>query len=489
MELPAFNTLQLDPARGLQNSLREQMTQWICQGRLPPGTQLPASRLLAKQAGVSRNTVLQVIEQLKAEGYLESQAGKGVFVSGQITSTLETLPPPTVDPLAAHTMPVTRFQTPLQGTTPPDYDSPAHPPFTLGLPDLNVFPHKIWCTLTHRHAKRRALQGYDHPAGFPPLRQAIADYLKLCRGVFCHPDQVLITQGAQHALFLCAWALLQPGEAIAMENPGYRRARSVFELTQANVIPVPVTSEGLDLTALMQHTITTGRYPKLLYTTPSHQYPLGGVLPASERMRLLRWAAEHQVWIIEDDYDSEYHFLNKPVAAMQGMAPNTPVIYMGSFSKTLFPGLRLGYLVLPESLVGAFCHAKNLTTGDIPRFSQAVTTDFLTEGHFTRHLRRMRQCYQEKWSDFTGLIQQALAGKFEVFGQSAGMHLTLSASGRCDLALMQQLKHAGFGGGPLSQYYLPASENAKTGLVLGFAHSSPVDRRRLIDVLSRLSPD
>lgn len=206
-------------------------------------------------------------------------------------------------------------------------------------------------------------------------------------------------------------------------------------------------------------------------------------MPACDRMQLLHWASENGVWIIEDDYDSEFHFINKPVAAMQGMAEGTPVIYMGSFSKTLFPSLRLGYLVLPEGMMEAFCQAKNLITSDSPLLTQAVTAEFMMEGHFTRHLRRMRQLYCEKWMDFTALIDEHLTEDFPRIGQSAGMHLVIGTPGRNDIQLIQALRQEGFGGAPLSQYYLADTAHPKSALVLGFAHSSSQDRQRIIRFL------
>lgn len=217
-----------------------------------------------------------------------------------------------------------------------------------------------------------------------------------------------------------------------------------------------------------------------MYTTPTHQYPMGGLLSASDRLTLLQWAREQQTWIIEDDYDSEFHFQHKPIAALQGMQENDQVIYMGSLSKTLFPSLRLGYLVLPSAFVTPFTVAKSFVSGESPLIPQAVAADFILEGHFARHLRRMRTLYKEKWTHLQGLIQTRLPD-VEVVAESAGMHLVVEMPDVDDIALSGFLKTKGFGSSPLSSYYLEQSE--KTGLVLGFANTNHEEREQLVETL------
>jgi len=266
---------------------------------------------------------------------------------------------------------------------------------------------------------------------------------------------------------MIAELFLHAGDQVLIEDPGYRGARFALARPGVELQPVPLADTVLDLDQLPQHT-----QAKLLYCTPTHQYPLGGILDISQRLRLLDWASQAGVWIIEDDYDSEFHFTNKPLAAMQGLIEDAPVLYLGSFSKTLFPALRLGYLVVPPDLVDAFNQLKRIHTGESPLLLQAVTAAFIDQGHFARHLRRMRQHYHAKWQLLSEQIEQQLAGQFRVVAESAGMHLVLEREGD-DRAWAQQLDQAGYGPLALSEYALAAPK--RTGLVIGFANSSEAE--------------
>ena len=469
----------------LQTQLYNALMQQIVRGQLRPGLKLPAHRELAKELGVSRNTVVAVIDQLKVEGYLESRLGSGVFIKSVVPEQPlgSSIQAPTRETIQASIQETIQADTGWPAgheieSTLGDYgqflfnqvvpDNDANRPLTPGLPDVEAFPTQIWRRLLSRHGDRPNLLGYNGVQGYPPLRKAIADYLGSSRGVRCTPEQIIITQGAQQALSLCGQIFLNPGDSVLVENPGYTGAHKAFSQQGQNLLPLPLINHHLDTQFLMQQQSPEYQQAKLLYTCPTHQYPMGGILPAQDRLNLLQWARDHQTWIIEDDYDSEFHFYHRPIAAIQGMAANTPVIYMGSFSKTMFPGLRLGFLVVPIPLVDTFIRAKNFMTGESPLPIQATTADFIQEGHFSRHLRRMRNRYRVKWELARQLCQQHLGHLADTLAESAGMHLVVEIPDVDDKQLQRDLASAGFGSSPLSKYFLPGAPS-RTGLVLGFA--------------------
>lgn len=471
LEMPSLEEIRLDRALPLQQQLYKQLLRLIFEGRLQPGLRLPSSRRLAQELGVSRNTVTLVVEQLKLEGFLISRVGSGCYVNDQLPQDCLGLNSPVWDragslpALSVYAKGLEGYPLRVEG----GHGDAGDLPFTVGLPDLSLFPSAIWGRLLRRHSDRTCLMGFDDPLGYQPLRESLSRYLTASRGVRCGPQQVLITQGAQQALALCALVLLNPGEQVLVENPCYAGAREALLARGARLTPLPMGKQGVDTEKL-----PTSTQARLMYCTPTHQYPLGGILSASQRLQLLDWAASQSLWIIEDDYDSEFHFHGKPIAALQGMAPHTPVIYMGSFSKTLLPASRLGYLVVPEALAATFATAKNYLGGDIPMLLQAAAADFITEGHFVRHLRRMRQYYQRKWDHMNQLLAP-LGERVKPRVESAGMHLVLQIDGVDDVALSRAFHRLGYGSTPLSSYYLDNSE-PEQGLVLGFAHSSSAER-------------
>ncbi|GGX58639.1 MocR-like pyridoxine biosynthesis transcription factor PdxR [Saccharospirillum salsuginis] len=467
-------------APALQSQLYQALSERIFQGRLVPGDRLPASRRLARDLNIGRNTVLAVYDQLAAEGFIEQQPRRGVFVHPQLP-LLKRPETPRVTPAVSPPKPPAVTPPWLKGPdgpmTPPDWNE-RNAPFTPGLPDLNAFPLRTWNRLLHHQESRRSLMGYDGHQGFPPLRRAIADYLRSARGVRCEPEQVIVTQGAQQALSLIAALFLDRGDRVLMEDPGYRGSRYALHTAGVMLEPIPLKDEVLDLERLPDTTEA-----KLLYCTPTHQYPMGGILTASQRLRLLNWAVERDVWIIEDDYDSEFHFYQKPFAALQGLIDPAPVLYLGSFSKTLFPGLRLGYLVVPPHLVGAFTQLKRIQTGETSPLLQAVTAEFIEEGHFHRHLRRMRQLYQHKWEHLQWLCEQYLEGLYTPIAQSAGMHLVLERDVD-DRAVAARMAEVGYRPLALSEYGL--GESPRRGLVVGFASADESELQTGIQRLAQL---
>jgi len=456
-----INDLRLDGASPLQQQLYQQLAQRILQQRLPPGSRLPSSRQLATDLGVSRNTVNAVYDQLKAEGFLQGRAGKGVFVHEDITTWVRP---------AGHGADRT-IRTAIGLPAVPAFSraklrtgEDSNLPFQPGLPDLDAFPIRTWNRILHHQESRRSLRGYDNIQGYQPLRRAIATYLRTSRGVSCEAHQVIITNGAQQALSLIADTFLRPGDRVFCENPGYRGARYALGRYNNPLIPVPLKNRVLDVEAL------PGLGPaRLLSCTPTHQYPMGGILDLSQRMALVQWAQGSDCWIIEDDYDSEFHFYNKPFAAIQGMFDNPPVLYVGSFSKTLMPALRVGYLVVPEQVVEPVLWAKQVSGGEAPLLTQATIAEFIESGHFSRHLRRMRQLYRDKWHRFQGRVAEELGGRVRPVAESAGMHLVLEGEFD-DVATHHWLKSRGFGSTPLSAHYIGSA--ARSGLVMGFASAS-----------------
>lgn len=472
MPIADIREITLNRSEALQQQLYEAFMQRIQDGRWPAGTRLPSSRQLAVELGISRNTVLAVCEQLKAEATLVSRTGKGVFVAADVRALPER-------PDAGHTL---RACAPMpQPVTPsrqvagrmPGFDNSL--PFTPGLPDLKAFPLKVWNRLVHHQESRTRLLGYDHPQGLVRLREQVVEYLISARGVRCRPEQVIVTAGAQQALSLIAEVFLRDGDEVLIEDPGYRGAQRALG-ARAGLLPVPLRHQVIDISRLPSRTEA-----RLLYCTPTHQYPMGGILSYGDRIRLLEWAGSTATWIIEDDYDSEFYFNGRPIPALQGLMPEAPVLYLGSFSKTLFPSLRLGYLVVPDSLVPAFVAAKHRISGESPLQTQAAVAEFLASGQFNRHVRRMREVYREKWQCFEHLLLERLPETWNIVAESAGMHVVVTGP-VCDRDAVAHLQAAGLGSAPLSEHFL--SEPSSQGLVLGFASASDSDSRRCVELLA-----
>ncbi|MBB6522838.1 PLP-dependent aminotransferase family protein [Pseudoteredinibacter isoporae] len=454
---------QLELDRSQEQNLNQQLYRGLrtmmLGGQLPAGSQLPSSRRLAEQLNLGRNTVIAAYEQLQAEGYIFSKRGSGSFVASPLPDQLHS---PADKPGAG------------TSTAPAPGNPRAHRSFNssffVGVPDLSAFPHKHWQRTQQQLQKRSAdFMGYGDEAGFWPLRRAIAQYLQQSRAVDCHGGQVLITAGAQQGLDLCVRLLLGPDDVMAIESPGYRGVMRALKLCGKNYLPCPVDQDGISLQALKEAQTP----PNLVYTTPANQYPMGAVLSLEKKMALLNWAREQQSWIIEDDYDSEYHYQHRPLASMQGLDRYQRVIYLGSFSKTLYPGLRLGYLVLPDSLMERFTIARGASYGQPPLMTQAQVASFMEEGHFNRHLRRMRLAYKEKLNT----LQHAMK-MLEPWGKTlqrhAGMHIVFVCHKTIDdEMLVSKLEAQGIFSSALSEY-CHGGENLK-GLVLGFANT-PIEK-------------
>ena len=469
--------------------LYERIREAILSGQLTAGARLPASRQLAAESGVSRNTVLAAFDQLNAEGYLEARRGSGTYVARVLPEQM--ISPGRAVKSSAQSRATPRGlsergqriagtdRMPLPAITGASSHSTA---FQIGLPGLDEFPSELWARLYAARMRQSArdLMRYDDAAGYRPLREAIAAYIATARGIRCTADQVVVVSGSQQALEFCARILLDPGDPAWIEDPGYLGARAALVSAGARLVPVPVDDKGLDVSAGIE------REPgaRLAIVTPSHQFPLGSTLSLERRIALIDWAARAGVWVVEDDYDSEFHYVGRPLAALQAIDQHDRVIYVGTFSKAMFPSLRLGYLIAPRELVDGFTAAHLSTDMHAHLLDQAVLTDFIREGHFNRHLRRMRVLYGTRQK---ALIREAdrLRGRLRVAPSDGGLHVigwlpkdfddreVATAAARRDI-------HAW----PLSLHSI--EPNHPPALLLGYAGTTEPDIREGIDILGQL---
>ncbi|HLK32914.1 MAG TPA: PLP-dependent aminotransferase family protein [Terriglobales bacterium] len=465
-------TIDRDAPTALHRQIYERYRTAIVEGQLLPSQRIPSSRTLASELGVSRFPVLNAYDQLLAEGYIESRAGAGMVVSSSIPDQITSPQPASAMFQVARTgpRPVARRSSIL-----PRFEKP---PWLRGLGALRVaqvasdqFPLHIWSRLVARRCRNMDAKSfhYGDQLGSKAIREAIASYLRTARSLRCQAEQIMIVSGSQQALEITARVLLDPGSRVWIEEPGYRMAGDVLALAGCRLIPVSVDTEGLDVA----EGIALCPKARAAFVTPSHQFPLGVTMSASRRLRLLDWAQSSGSWIIEDDYDSEYRYQSMPIAALQGLDANARVIYIGTFSKVLFPSLRLGYVVIPLDLVDRFRTIRRAMDLGPPNFYQDVVADFINEGHFARHIRRMRVLYRERRSSLVESIQKELNNMVEILGDEAGMHLAVRLLGcrACDLEIAERAARQNLWLWPLSSAY--AGTTAPQGFILGFA-STPV---------------
>ena len=450
----------------IHRQVREGLRRAILEGMLRPGQRLPSTRALALDLGVSRLPVLSAYEQLLHEGYLVGRTGSGTFVSDAVPDEL-LRPPPSSGGVATGRRRVGRQ--PLRRWTHPAV------PFQVGLPAMDLFPHKAWRKLLVRQVNTETPEqlSYTDPAGLEALRIAIAEHIRSARAVRCEASQVLIVPGSQAALRLAAAALIEPRDRVAIEEPGYFGAQRALRASGAELVGVPVDAEGLNIAALRRR----GARIRAAYVTPSHQYPLGVTMSASRRFALLDWAARQRAWILEDDYDSEFRYVSRPVAALQGMDAGDRVIYIGTFSKSLIPGVRLGYLVVPPELWDRFYQARLAFDFFTPTLYQRAIAEFMEGGHFDRHLRRMRNAYMERRDALLSGLARHCRNLVTIHNSDAGLHVTvLLRKGMNDRDLVTRLAGRGVAAIALSNSY--AGPEAQQGLLLGFGCSTP---QRLLD--------
>lgn len=470
--LPDLTVDRNDPTP-LHKQIYDRYRAAILRGGLRPGEQILSSREFAAELRVSRFPVLNAYAQLLAEGYLESRVGAGTFVSASLPEQQMSVPP-----LSGQSPSVPSGPRPVSRRS-ALYPSLPTLPFVRGWgsfgvhqPALDQFPFLIWSSLVARHSRNphvNAIHRID-PRGAERFRGAVCDYLRTARGVHCSPDQILIVSGSQQALDITARVLLDPGNAVWIEEPGYSLQRTVLSTAGCHLIPVPVDGEGMNVAAGIK------RAPKAraAFVTPSHQYPLGSTMSASRRLQLLNWAHSAGAWVVEDDYDSEFRYETLPIASMHGLDRNARVIYIGTFSKVLFPSLRLGYMVIPLDLVDRFVAVRYAMDIFPPYLHQEVMADFILEGHFARHIRKMRQVYRERRSVLIDSLAREFPAHrgFEVHGVDAGMHLAFTLPpGLDDREISARAMDSRLWLWPLSPAY--TTSPARHGFILGFGSSLP----------------
>ena len=467
-ELPA---LQLDPKGELPlyRQLYGQCREMILSGQLRANAQLPSSRELARSLRVSRNTVQNALEQLIAEGYLQGKVGAGTFVSelpGDLVkrrlSPGETRPEPELSWEGQRALGYFAIPAPAQVL-----------PFWSGVPALDKFPFSLWARLAASQFRklRPAELLYADPAGHASLREHIAQYLRESRAVRCEADQILIVSGSQQALYLIARVLLNRDDVVVLEEPGYPGARHALAASGARLAAATVDGEGLVVNASLP------KNAKAVYVTPSHQAPLGVTMTLARRLKLLEWSARTGAWIIEDDFDSEYRYTSRPLASLQGLAEHDQVLYVGTFSKVLFPGLRIGYLVLPKSLVRSFRVNRQILDFCPPILDQAVLARFLAEGHFARHIRRMRRVHRERQTVMIAALKKEFGDTLQITNTDSGLNLVVwLPSGISDVEAQHVAWKDGVFVFPMSTIFYTTPQT-RSGLFLGFAGLSPAQIR------------
>jgi GntR family transcriptional regulator / MocR family aminotransferase len=464
-------------ARPLHHQLYTSLREAILTGRLAPGSRLPATRTLAADLGLGRNTVLSAYDQLHAEGYLDGRVGSGSFVTAELPvprPTRRTGPRPSTAAPASRP-PATPRTGPRLGprarrfVNMPVTLARGGPPraFRAGVPALDLFPVDAWARLVARAWKdvARTHLGYADALGYPPLREAIAAHVRASRAVRCDASQVIITNGAQQAMHLIAHALLEPGDVVWFEDPGYRGARVALQAAGMDLAPIPIDAEGLRV----DEGVRRAPQARAAYVTPSHQYPLGVTMSLARRLELLAWARQQQAWIVEDDYDSEFRYTGRPLASLQGLDTADRVIYVGTFSKVLCPALRVGYLVAPAPLVETLAIARGVADRHGATLDQAALARFMDDGGLVRHVRQMRTRYAERQEVLVSAAARELCGLLDVTPQPAGLHLVgWLPEGADDRAAAERAWAHGIETSPLSTYSA-SGRSPRPGLMLGYA--------------------
>lgn len=450
----------------LNRRLFDDLREAILSGRIGPGARLPASRDLACELRVARNTVIYAYERLTAEGYTRASGRSGTYVNDVAPDSLST------DRVACTSRSksdwnagkgsrlAVRARDLLVNAGASDYQVGA---FVPGIPDIGEFPRVVWQRLIGKvwRTAGQGQLGYGSRHGYPPLKRALAEYLTLARGVVCSPEQIIVTQGSHQAIDLCARLLADPGDLAWIEDPCYWGARSVFRGAGLDLEAMPVDAQGIQLPAV------PSRSPKLIFVTPSHQYPSGVVMSLERRRSLMEIARAQGAWIIEDDYDSEFRYQGAPLPSLQGLDPHQNTIYIGSFSKVLYPGLRLAFLIVPPDLVDAFAVAQSEVYRGGQLTVQAALAEFIADGHYSAHVRRMRKIYAERSALLTTSLRRHLGDRVEVAGAETGLHLAATLHRASDCLVSKEALARGIVARPLSSYFA-VPRNAQNGLVLGY---------------------
>ncbi|WP_103734126.1 PLP-dependent aminotransferase family protein [Pseudomonas sp. GZJR-8] len=492
--------IELDRRQGLTRQLYDALRQRVLDGRLVSGTRLPATRAMAAALSISRNSVVRAYDQLYAEGFIESRVGDGTYVSQLPTakklSTKLSTGFSTGLPTALSTNRLDNAHTQASevihsgGLDRVRHNHLVQPPcgppraFRVGVPAFDLFPFEVWAKLNGAFWRKPDLAQlcYGDPAGDERLRGLIAAYLRTARGLQCTTEQIVITSGAQQAISLCAQLLVEPGDCVAVENPGYRAAGHAFALAGGRLKGVPVDGEGIDCEVLNRL-----KDCRVTYVTPSHQYPLGVVMSLARRLQLLAWAERTGGWIVEDDYDGEYRYTGAPLSPLAALDRSGRVLYVGTFGKVAFPALRLGYLVLPPGLVEAFAQRRAVDMRHSEVSTQAVMAEFMAAGHFQRHIRRMRRAALNRRNALLVGWPSELPGVGALPSVAAGLHLTVRVDSLArEQALLAQARAVDVEINGLSGYWLADTgppPDQRAGLVLGFA---AVPEAAIAQALARL---
>ena len=453
----------------------------ILRGDLRPGQQIPSSRELAQEIRVSRFPILHAYAQLLAEGYFESRVGAGTFIARSL---------PEVEKSATGQTQVAQCK--ISGPRPVSRRSQLYPrfdstvlergwgPFGVHQPAFDQFPFQVWSSLVAKHSRNPNAGAIHHidPMGSERFRLEICAYLRTARSLQCDPGQIMIVSGSQQALDVTTRVLLDPGSPVWVEEPGYSLQCTVLTAAGCRMVPVPVDGEGMDIV----QAIELEPNARAAFVTPSHQYPLGVTMSATRRLHLLNWAQRSGAWIVEDDYDSEYRFESNPIASLQGLDANARVVYIGTFSKVLLPSLRIGYMVVPPDLVEQFAAVRFATDIFPPYLYQEVLADFMQQGHFARHIRKMRNLYRARRSILIECLRMEFGNMLEVHGSPAGMHLAVTLpEGYSDREIASRAGEKRLWVWPLSPYYL--GRKPRQGLVLGFGSSQSNEIPRAVEAL------
>jgi GntR family transcriptional regulator/MocR family aminotransferase len=456
----------LDPAAAepFYRQIYDRFRSAIASGVLKPGDRIPSARALTKELGLARGTIEAAYSLLAAEGYIQARGQAGSIVTpGLVPRMPVAVPVPTSD----------------DETTAPSFRPDSILPFQMGLPALDAFPRKIWARLGARCVRGMQPSGMVHPSvyGLPALRAEIAAYLQVSRGIACGPSQIFVTSGYLHTMEMIAHALLKVGDRVWLENPGYPPTRDLLGHMQIETVPVPVDGEGI----VVADGIKAAPRARAAVVTPAHQSPLCVSLSLPRRLALLDWAARNKAWVIEDDYAGEYRYVSRPLPPLKSLDRDGRVLYAGTFSKVLFPSIRLAYLVVPEAQVERFEEISQAFTGGSPELTQAIVSSFITEGHFARHIQRMRKLYAERREATAAGLESILGKHVHIDAQPGGMHLILRLKGtRSDRRLVARMRGEGLYAEALTDWTV-GSEGA-SALLLGFTN---IDSRLTAEKLGR----
>ncbi len=455
----------------LHTQLATALRDAILTGRLSRGERLPSSRDLQTFLGISRNTVVDAIEQLQSDGFLFTVPGVGTFVAKHIKARLEPMqsscrPDLVPTPLAEAYIEAAPLVQYLSGGL----------PLRPCVPALDLFPTTLFRRCFRPEDWMPDQLDYPEPRGYEPLREAIAQRLRLTRGLDCSAEQVFITNGAQRAIWMAATVLLREGDGVIVEDPSYPHVRALLRANGARLLPTPVDKDGMDTNLLA----SSGA--RLAYVTPSHQYPTGAMLSLERRFALLEWSERNDAWIIEDDYDSEFNYTGRPQTALHGLGEGRRVLYVGTFSKVLSPALRTGYLIVPLELVHAFSSIQRVTGGAPDILLQSALARFISEGHFGRHITKMRKVYDQRREQVARALTTAGKGAFRIRDSKAGLHFIAEVDSEInDKLLSERARSAGITVPPLTKYFSRKTE--ERGLVVGFAATPPSATRTAVGAL------